>query len=157
MVTPVEARIGRRRGLARRAARLFAKTGWLRRTSQIGFAGFVAYVGVRLQLVGEEGATVASTVEAFCPFGRLETLYTFVATGGVRITATGVDAAEVRGWMTVAEVASAYEVPVTELYARFGVPANTPPTTQLKDLEPVAPGFNVTALRDWLRARPAAG
>ena len=80
-----------------------------------------------------------------------------VTAAGERITATGADVAEVRGWMTVAEVASAYNVPVAELYAQFGVPANTAPTTQLKDLEPVAPGFSVTALRDWLRARREGG
>ena len=80
-----------------------------------------------------------------------------VTAAGERITATGADVAEVRGWMTVDEVASAYKVPVAELYAQFGVPADTTPTTQLKDLEPIAPGFSVTALRDWLRGRPATG
>jgi hypothetical protein len=80
-----------------------------------------------------------------------------VTATGQAITATGTDVAEIRGWMTVAEVAAAYRVPVDELYAAFGVPADTPPTIQVKELEPVAPGLGVTALRDWLRARPGTG
>jgi hypothetical protein len=80
-----------------------------------------------------------------------------VTATGERITATGADVAEVRGWMTVGEVTEAYGVPVEELYAAFGIPADTPTTTALKELEPVAPAFSVTALRDWLRARPGTG
>jgi polyferredoxin len=71
-----------------RLRRQLGKTTWLRRASQVGFAGFIAYVGVRFFLVGEEGATGASSVEAFCPFGGLETLYTFATTGGVRLQHT---------------------------------------------------------------------
>jgi polyferredoxin len=71
-----------------RLRRQLGKTAWLRRASQVGFAGFIAYVGVRFHLVGEAGTTVASSVEAFCPFGGLETLYTFATTAGLRLQHT---------------------------------------------------------------------
>jgi polyferredoxin len=76
------------KGWRGRLRRALVPTGWLRRASQIGFVAFIAYVGVRFHLVGEEGSAVASSVEAFCPFGGLETLYTFVTTGGVRLQHT---------------------------------------------------------------------
>lgn len=77
------------------------------------------------------------------------------ATGGSEQAApTGTDPAEVKGWMTVQQIVDAYAVPVAELYAAFGVPAGTPATTELKDLEGLSGGrFEVTALRDWLAAR----
>jgi hypothetical protein len=41
--------------------------------------------------------------------------------------------------------------------ASSGRTGRHPPIIQLKELEPVAPQFSVTALRDRLRARPGTG
>ena len=57
--------------------------------------------------------------------------------------------------MAVGDVATAWDVPLAELLAAFALPADTPPSAALKDLE--SEQFSVPALRDWLAARgPAA-
>lgn len=58
----------------------------LRRLTQAGVAGFIAAV-VANHLLAGEGRNAASG-EAFCPFGGLETLYTYVTTGGTVISHT---------------------------------------------------------------------
>jgi hypothetical protein len=72
---------------------------------------------------------------------------------GERISATGADPAEIKGWMTIQEVAAAYGFEVAEFRARFVTPAETPAATPLKDLEKVVPGFSVEDVRAWLRER----
>jgi hypothetical protein len=73
--------------------------------------------------------------------------------GGDRVAPQGESSSEVKGWMAVGDVATAWKVPLPELLAAFALPADTPPTTALKDLE--GDLFSVTALRDWLDARGA--
>jgi hypothetical protein len=62
---------------------------------------------------------------------------------------------DVKGWMTLDQVVRAGFPGVTEaaLRAQFAIPADVALTTPLKDLEAAAPGFEVTALREWLAAR----
>jgi hypothetical protein len=60
---------------------------------------------------------------------------------------------DVRGWMTLAQVAEANDIPVAEILAAFGLPAATDPATELRDLETET--FSVSALRDWLAQRGA--
>lgn len=74
---------------------------------------------------------------------------------GAPVQLTGADPAEVKGWMTVQSVIEAYQVDQAALYARFAIPAEVPPSTALKDLEALAPGFSVADLRAWLAERPA--
>ncbi|MEI7646587.1 MAG: hypothetical protein WCJ55_20130 [Chloroflexales bacterium] len=69
---------------------------------------------------------------------------------GAALQLSGADPAEVKGWMTIESVVDAYHVDRAALYARFAIPAETPPSAALKDLEAVAPDFSVTALREWL-------
>ena len=76
-----------------------------------------------------------------------------ITTGGETVQATGQSVDEIKGWMTAGDVAAAYHVPLDELYAAFAVPADTPPSTPLKDFEKTAPGFEVSALRAWLAER----
>lgn len=76
------------------------------------------------------------------------------AADGERVAPQGVNVTEIKGWMTVGDVAAAWEVPMPELLAAFMLPADTPPEAALKDLE--SDLFSVTALRDWLQARQAA-
>jgi len=53
-----------------------------RRLVQLAFAGFVAYTTILHVVVGEGGAQITASPEAYCPFGGMETLYRFVTTGG---------------------------------------------------------------------------
>ncbi len=53
--------------------------------------------------------------------------------------------------MAIGDVADAWNVPLPEVLTAFDLPAATPPTTALRDLE--SDLFSVTALRDWLEAR----
>ncbi len=58
---------------------------------------------------------------------------------------------EIKGWMTLGDISTAYNVPLEEILAAFELPADTPATTQLKSLE--TDTFSVTDLRTWLAAR----
>ena len=70
---------------------------------------------------------------------------------GEKVAPTGANVDEIKGWMTLNDVSTAYSVPVTEILAAFDLPADTPGRAQLKTLESDA--FSVTNLRDWLRTR----
>jgi hypothetical protein len=70
---------------------------------------------------------------------------------GEKVAPTGANVDEIKGWMTLNDVSTAYSVPVTEILAAFDLPADTPGSAQLKTLESDA--FSVTNLRDWLRMR----
>jgi len=63
----------------------------------------------------------------------------------------GAGAASVKGWMAIGDVADAAGVDVAEILAAFDLPADTQPSTPLKDLESDA--FSVSALRTWLAER----
>ncbi len=65
--------------------------------------------------------------------------------------ATIADPVEVKGWMAVGDVAAATGIDLAEILGAFDLPADTPPTTALKDLE--SDTFSVASLRDWLDTR----
>lgn len=71
--------------------------------------------------------------------------------GGQAVTLQGASTTEIKGWMKVGDVASAFNVPLADILAAFELPADTPPDTALKDLE--SDLFSVTALRDWIDLR----
>jgi len=71
--------------------------------------------------------------------------------GGERVAPQGVTVTEIKGWMALGDVATAWGVPTEEIIAAFRLPADTAPATALKDLE--SDLFSVTALRDWLAVR----
>lgn len=78
--------------------------------------------------------------------------------GGGRVTTlSGADPAEIKGWMTIQMVVEGYRVTPQELYAQFKIPASVPVTTELRGIEPQAPGFSVDALRTWLAQRAKSG
>jgi hypothetical protein len=70
---------------------------------------------------------------------------------GEKVAPTGTNVDEIKGWMTLNDVSTAYAVPVAEILAAFDLPADTSGSAQLKTLESDA--FSVTNLRDWLRTR----
>jgi hypothetical protein len=65
--------------------------------------------------------------------------------------------ADVKGWMTLQQVMDGLGISQAELYPLAGIPAEVPPSTALKDLEPLVPDFSITTLRDKLTARAAGG
>jgi hypothetical protein len=67
----------------------------------------------------------------------------------------GVGIGQVKGWMAIGDVADAYAIPLAEILAAFGLPADTDPSTLLRDLE--SDRFTVPALRSWLDAGDARG
>jgi len=72
------------------------------------------------------------------------------ASGG-KIAPTGASVDEIKGWMTLNDVTTAYNVPLAEILAAFDLPADTPGSAQLKTLESAE--FSVLNLRNWLRAQ----
>ncbi len=70
---------------------------------------------------------------------------------GEKALPTGTNVDEIKGWMTLDDVSTAYKVPLAEIVAAFDLPADTPGTAQLKSLE--SDTFSVLNLRDWLRTR----
>ena len=53
-----------------------------RRLAQLGVFVFILGIAIRHMLVGEAGATITASWEAYCPMGGLETLYKTVTSGG---------------------------------------------------------------------------
>ena len=60
----------------------------LRRISQIGFLTFIIVIATIHFLAGETSSNLTASAEAFCPFGGLESLYTFIASGGQTVPHT---------------------------------------------------------------------
>jgi hypothetical protein len=67
------------------------------------------------------------------------------------------DVNTIKGWMTLEQITTTYNVPLAELLQQFELPADTLPAAAIKDLESEL--FSVTNLRTWLqtRANPSAG
>jgi len=71
---------------------------------------------------------------------------------GEKVAPTGTNVDEIKGWMTLDDVATAYKTPVAEILAAFDLPADTPGATQIKSLE--SDTFSTANLRTWLKQRP---
>jgi len=73
--------------------------------------------------------------------------------GRGRIDVTNLtSSADVRGWMTLQQVADGFDINQTELYRIMGIPADIPPETALKDIEKILPDFEVSEAREALAA-----
>ena len=71
------------------------------------------------------------------------------AAGGGRVSLdAGSVPTEVKGWMAIGDVAEAFAVPLADILVAFELPADTAPSTPLKELESDA--FSVAGLRVWL-------
>ena len=74
-----------------------------------------------------------------------------VTSTGEKITATGTNVDEIKGWMKLGDVAQAYNVPLEEIVRVFELPAAVTPDTAIKDLESAT--FTTTGFRTWLAER----
>ena len=55
---------------------------------------------------------------------------------------------EIKGWMTIQQVADGFNIELPTFYELAGLPAEVSPETPLKDLETVIPDFEVTLIRE---------
>jgi hypothetical protein len=74
-----------------------------------------------------------------------------VTGGGDAVQPSAGDVNTIKGWMTLEQIVTAYNVPLVDLLAQFNLPADTPISTAIKDLE--SDTFSVTELRAWLVSR----
>jgi hypothetical protein len=78
-----------------------------------------------------------------------------VDASGTAIGPSADDVNTIKGWMTLEQISATYNVPLADLLQQFSLPADTPATTAVKDLESVT--FETAALRDWLQSRAQEG
>jgi hypothetical protein len=70
---------------------------------------------------------------------------------GERIQPSAADVNTIKGWMTLEQVSTTFNIPVADILSAFKLPADTPASTALKDLE--SDTFDIPALRTWLQER----
>ncbi len=61
------------------------------------------------------------------------------------------DVNSIKGWMTLEQISTTFNVPVADILKQFELPADTLPSTAIKDLETDV--FSVTNLRTWLQSQ----
>lgn len=59
---------------------------------------------------------------------------------------------DIRGWMSIEEIAQGFDLDLATVYSLTGIPTDTPPDTALKDLETVLTDFEVTTVREAIAA-----
>ncbi len=72
---------------------------------------------------------------------------------GSPVQLTGTDVAEIKGWMVLGDIAASYKIPLNEMLVAFKLPADTPATAAIKDLEGQGQNFSTTTLRTWIAER----
>ncbi len=95
-------------------------------------------------------AIFLGVISAFQAAGMWSISGKLTASGEV-VTPSAADVTTIKGWMTLEQISTAFDVPVADILAHFDLPPETPASTALKDLE--SDTFSVTALRDWLTTR----
>jgi len=74
-----------------------------------------------------------------------------ITASGDQVQPSATDVDTIKGWMTLEQITTTYQVPFQELITQFELPADTAPSTPIKDLE--SDTFSVTNLRTWLQIR----
>lgn len=77
-----------------------------------------------------------------------------ITSEGTAVQPSQTDISTIKGWMTLEQITSTYQVPLADLLTQFDLPADTAPATAIKDLE--SDVFSVTHLRTWLQSRDGA-
>lgn len=70
---------------------------------------------------------------------------------GERIQPSAADVNTIKGWMTIGDVSTTFNVPLADIISAFNLPADTSASTALKDLE--SDTFSIPTLRTWLQER----
>ena len=78
-----------------------------------------------------------------------------ITAGGDQVQPSAADVNSIKGWMTLEQIATAYNVPLADILSQFELPGDIPATASISSLE--SDLFSVTNLRTWLqnRAQPA--
>ena len=76
-----------------------------------------------------------------------------ITTAGQAIQPSAADVNSIKGWMTLEQMSTTFNIPVPEILSAFDLPADTPALTALKDLE--SETFDIPTLRTWLAERNA--
>jgi hypothetical protein len=74
-----------------------------------------------------------------------------ISSSGEAVQPIASDVNSIKGWMTLEQISTTFDVPVADILKRFELPADTAPSTAIKDLETDL--FSVTNLRTWLQSR----
>jgi hypothetical protein len=74
-----------------------------------------------------------------------------ITSSGEAVEPVASDVNSVKGWMTLEQISTAFNVPVVDILTQFKLPVETDPSTALKDLETDI--FSITSLRTWLQSR----
>jgi hypothetical protein len=70
---------------------------------------------------------------------------------GKAIQPSDSDPTSIKGWMTLEQIVTTYNVPLADILTQFNLPVTTPITTAVKDLE--SDTFDTSALIAWLQSR----
>jgi hypothetical protein len=105
----------------------------------------LVYVGVLL-------AVIAALVVGSQSLGWFRTTGQMTASSGERVApAAGASTSDIKGWMSIQDVLDAYPVTKDVMYAHFAIPADTPTTTTLSELnEGEVATVDIPSLRSWI-------
>ena len=70
---------------------------------------------------------------------------------GEKVELTEANPDDVKGWMAIGDIATTFDISLAEMLETFELPADTPASTPIKDLETET--FSTTNLRTWLTER----
>lgn len=73
-----------------------------------------------------------------------------VTSGGQAVQPSSGDVNSIKGWMSLKQISSSYNIPVEEILVAFNLPLDTPDTTPIKELE--SETFDLPTLRSWLES-----
>jgi hypothetical protein len=74
-----------------------------------------------------------------------------VDASGNALQPSAADVNTIKGWMTLEQISTTFNVPLADLLKQFELPADTAPSTAISGLE--SDLFSVTNLRTWLQSR----
>jgi hypothetical protein len=98
-------------------------------------------------------AVFLGVIYAFQDAGLWSTSGKVNAQGGA-VQPEASDVTTIKGWMTLEQISTTYNVSLEEIIQAFNLPAGTPSSTAVKDLE--SESFSVSGLRDWLASRASS-
>ncbi len=74
-----------------------------------------------------------------------------VTSSGERVQPSASDVETIKGWMTLEQISTTYNVSLDALVRQFALPSYTPISTSISDLE--SDTFDTTLLKAWLQSR----
>jgi polyferredoxin len=110
-----------------------------------------AYLGLPSSAAASASATPQPAASMGAPSAPAPQTPSATGSSGARLAAT-----EIKGTMTLQEVADQCGMPREALYQALKLPADVPATTALRDIRNSVPGFEVTLVRDAVTAYQAS-